>query len=399
MIAKNEERWIGECLEHLKPLASELIVIDTGSTDRTMEIAREKGARVSQIKWEGDFAKARNASLEKATQRWILVIDPDERIGSKDFAQIKQLCEAKGVMAYSFDTRNYSENASASGFKPCRGEYPEEKNYPGYFESRKVRLFQNIPTIRFVGSVHELVESTISGKTEESSIPFHHYGSSKVIEAEKGKQQFYQKQGIKKIQENPSDWKSHFELGIEYIGAGEFKKAIDQLEKARALKPRDPLVLSNLGYAYMEGGKLGQAESTLSECLKIDDKYHDALLNLGVTKMRGKKWTEALPFFDACTKSHPKSFLAFRNAGLAWAHLKKYKAAAKCLEHSLKLFPQYTEARIDLALTCVAGGRPDLAQKLLEQAVKENPQSLRARAVLDEIKKGASENRSPSQQR
>src|SRR5665213_3668406 len=95
LITKNEEKWLGECLEHLKPLVSEVIVVDTGSTDRTMDIAREKGARVSQIKWENDFSKARNISLEKASQRWILIIDPDERIAERDLLKIKTLTENK----------------------------------------------------------------------------------------------------------------------------------------------------------------------------------------------------------------------------------------------------------------------------------------------------------------
>ncbi len=388
LIAKNEERWIGECIEHLKSLCHEIIVVDTGSTDKTMDIARAKGARVSQIKWENDFAKARNASMQKATQRWILIIDPDERIAPADIPKIKALIETKDVIAYSFNSRNYSENPAASGFIPNRGEYPsEEKNYPGYFESRKVRLFQNIPSIRFVGSVHELVESTITGKTVASNIPIHHYGSSKAVNEEKQKKPFYQAQGMKKVAENPKDWKAHFELGVEYLGASEHVKAYGELEKARALKPTDPLILSNLGYAYMEAGKLELADKYLTECLKYDPNYHDALLNRGVVLMRREKWEEAIKVFDALVKKHPKSFLAVRNAGLCYAHMKNLQAAAKCFEMALKMFPNYVDARVDLGVTCFAAGRPDVAKPILEQALQMDPHSLRAKAVLDDIHK------------
>jgi len=289
-------------------------------------------------------------------------------------------------MAYSFNSRNYSENSSASGFMPCKGNFPSlEKKYPGFFESRKVRLFQNIPSIRFVGSVHELVETTIKGKVVESVIPFHHYGSSKEVNEAKNKKPFYQAQGIKKVNDNPRDWKAHFELGVEFLGAGEHAKAHQELEKARQLRPSDTMILSNLGYAYMEAGKLDKAEAILLECLKYDPNFHDALLNRGVVEMRRERWDGAIKHFDALVKKHPKSFLAIRNAGLCYAHQKKFQGAAKCFELALKIFPNFLDARIDLGITCFAAGRPDIAQPILEQALSQDPKSLRARAVLDDI--------------
>jgi len=387
MITKNEEAWIGDCIEHLKPIVDEFIVIDTGSTDRTIEIARKKGARVSKIQWENDFAKARNRSLEKATQRWILIIDPDERIGKKDLEKIKKLTGDKNIMAYSFNSRNYTENPSVSGYIPCKGHYPEEQNYVGYFEGRKVRLFQNIPTVRFVGSVHELVEPTIHGKILESDIPFHHYGSTQEIAKKKEKHAFYQAHSQKKAKENPSSWKAQFELGVEWLSSKQHKKAVTALEKARELKPRDPMVLSNLGFALMEAARLDEAQEVLEECLKNKDNYHDALLNLGVVEMRRSQWAKAIERFSVLLKAHGSSFLGLRNVGNCYAQLKKYREAARCLEQALKIFPAYNEARLDLGIVCFAGGRPDLAKKVLTEALKENPKSVRARAVLDEIEK------------
>ncbi|MBN8555290.1 MAG: tetratricopeptide repeat protein [Deltaproteobacteria bacterium] len=385
LITKNEEAWIGECIAHLKPIVSEFIVVDTGSTDRTIEIARAAGARVSKVQWQNDFAKARNTSLEKATQRWILIIDPDERLAKKDLEKLKNLTLARDAMAYSFNARNYSRNPAVSHFKPSSKEYPlEEKDYPGYFESRKIRLFQNIPSIRFVGSVHELVETTVKGKIIESDIPFHHYGSTPEMDAEKNKRSFYQEQGTKKINENPNDWKAHFELGVEYLGAKEHGRAVKELERAKQLKPNDSLILSNLGYAYMEAGKLSEGQNTLDECLRLDPHYHDALLNLGVIQMRRQKWAQAVEIFDKIVKKYPGSFLAYRNSGNCFAHQRKFQAAAKCFEKAIQLFPQYADARIDLGLVCIAGGRPDVAKPILEEALKISPSSLRAKALLDE---------------
>ncbi len=387
LIAKNEEKWIGDCLEHLKALASEIVVVDTGSTDRTIEIAREKGARVSQIKWENDFAKARNASLDRATGRWILIIDPDERLAARDIEKMRALVEAKNIVAYSFNTRNYSDNPVASGFSPCKGEYEEEKQYPGYFESRKVRLFQNIPSIRFVGTVHELVESTIKGTIVASDIPFHHYGSTKEVTQEKKKHDLYRAQGQKKIQEQPHDWKAYFELGVEFLTEGNPAKAVKELEKAHQLKPKDPLIMSNLGYAYLETGKLDQSARVLDECLGFAPKHHDTLLNRGVVEMRRNRWADAITSFQRLVDLHPKSFTTWRNIGLCYAHLKNYQKAAEAFEKALKVFPQYHEARIDLGVVCFAGGRADLAKIVLQEALKHQPQSMRARVVLEDVEK------------
>ncbi len=390
-IAKNEEKWIGECIDHLKSIVSEFIVVDTGSTDRTMDIAREKGARVSSIKWENDFSKARNASLEKATGRWILIIDPDERIADLDLPKIVELTKDSQVMAYSFMTRNYTTNSLASGFTPCTGQYAAyEKDYPGYFESGKVRLFQNVPNIRFVGSVHELVETTVKGKTVTTPIPFHHYGSTQEVQKEKNKRSFYQAQARQKVGEEPKNWKAHFEMGIEFLEVGEYRQACEALKKARDLNPKEALVLSNYGYALVEAGKHDEAEQVLTACLQLDAKNHDALLNLGVNEMRRKNWEKALACFDHLIKVHPRSFLAFRNAGNCFARLKKLKEAAGCFEHSLKIYPEYADARIDLGIVCFAGGRLDLAEKILGEALHQMPSSLRAQALLDEIKKAKS---------
>lgn len=388
LIAKDEEAWIGDCIENIKPICKEIIVVDTGSKDRTMEIAREKGARVSQIKWENDFAKARNASLDKATQRWILIIDPDERIAGRDLEKIVKLTEESSAMAYSFNARNYSENAQASGFKPCTGEYAdEERGQSGFFESRKVRLFQNTPNIRFQGTVHELVESSITGKVVESEIPFHHYGSTKQVVVQKNKKELYRKQADKKISEEPNNWKAHFEKGVELLGSSDFREAAVSLEKARDLNPGQALVLSNLGFAYMESGKFDQAEQTLKACLKIEPSNHDAYLNWGVTEMRRKKYEEALKVFDQLIRIHPQSFMGFRNAGNCFARLKNLNQAAACFQQALKIFPDFNEARIDLAVVCYAGGKLDVSQKILDEALKRDPYSLRAQALKDEIAK------------
>ena len=79
MIVKNEERFIQGALKSAKDWANELIVLDTGSEDRTVELARALGAKVYHFNWSDDFAAARNASLSYATSDWVAILDADER--------------------------------------------------------------------------------------------------------------------------------------------------------------------------------------------------------------------------------------------------------------------------------------------------------------------------------
>ena len=78
VIAKNEEAVIARCIDSVKDLAGEIVILDTGSTDRTMEIAREMGARVFEQPWEDNFAKAKNACMSHATGDYIFFLDADE---------------------------------------------------------------------------------------------------------------------------------------------------------------------------------------------------------------------------------------------------------------------------------------------------------------------------------
>lgn len=94
MIVKNEEQVLGRCLDCLKEIADEIVVIDTGSTDRTKEIAARYTSRIYDYKWEDDFAKARNFSFSKATMDYIYVADADEVIDEENQKQFLFLKEA-----------------------------------------------------------------------------------------------------------------------------------------------------------------------------------------------------------------------------------------------------------------------------------------------------------------
>ena len=113
MISKDEEKFIGKSLESAKEIADELIVVDTGSKDKTKNIAAELGAKVFDLEWKDDFSLAHNYAISKATGDWILVLDADEMISTKDHKRLLKLLEEEKVDGYILEQRTYSKNIEA----------------------------------------------------------------------------------------------------------------------------------------------------------------------------------------------------------------------------------------------------------------------------------------------
>lgn len=93
MIAKNEDNHIEECLKRLRPCKFEVVVVDTGSVDRTIEIAQKYTDKVFHFAWCEDFSAARNFSIQQASNDWVLVIDCDEYLENVNLAELEEALE------------------------------------------------------------------------------------------------------------------------------------------------------------------------------------------------------------------------------------------------------------------------------------------------------------------
>jgi tetratricopeptide (TPR) repeat protein len=143
MIVRNEEEWLRDCLKSVMDAADEIVVVDTGCTDHTMDIAREFEAVCIKSEWKQDFSEARNAALAHATGDWILWIDADERLEKGQLNQLKSLINDTHpeVGGYLLNIRNFMG----------------DKKNPDIYWHRAVRLFRKLPETRFVGRIHEQV--------------------------------------------------------------------------------------------------------------------------------------------------------------------------------------------------------------------------------------------------
>ena len=179
MIVKNEERFIDQCLASVRDFVDEIIIVDTGSEDRTMEIAERHGAKIFMHPWIGDFSVARNHSLDHAGSEWILVLDADEKLALRDAVQLRDLIRNTTCQGFKLIQRNYLWDARVACSKPVPQDYEEGRDYSNCVDVPVIRLFRNCPLIRYHGRVHELVDPVF----EARRLPFlftdlviHHYG-------------------------------------------------------------------------------------------------------------------------------------------------------------------------------------------------------------------------------
>jgi tetratricopeptide (TPR) repeat protein len=161
MIVKNEARFLAGCLDSIAGLVDEIVVVDTGSTDRSPDIAAAHGARVQHHTWHDDFSAARNQALDQAVGDWILYIDADERVRPYERSRLEQDLGAASLCA------------TTVRFHPRTGytAYPEH------------RLFRRDPRIRFRGAIHETMMPDINqmvatgqGRVGSSNLTIDHLG-------------------------------------------------------------------------------------------------------------------------------------------------------------------------------------------------------------------------------
>jgi glycosyltransferase involved in cell wall biosynthesis len=281
MIVKNEEKHLAYCLNSLSPVADEMIVVDTGSTDKTKEIAEVFGARVFDIEWTNDFAVARNHSLSKAHGDWILVMDADEVISFQDYAKLKKLISRKDKIAYNLVTRNYINKTAGDGWMCNDSTYIHEQAGRGWFPSGKVRLFPNNEKIRFENPIHELVEYSIMkigmGK-QESGIPVHHYGELDTNKAAVKDAQYYEL-GVQKMKESGGDFKSVWELAVQAGELGKLEESIELWHKVLGFKQREAAAYFNLANHYLHLGKYEDSYDCSRKSYALDPKDQSAVLS------------------------------------------------------------------------------------------------------------------------
>lgn len=218
LIVRDEEEMLGDCLASVADLADQLVVVDTGSNDRTIEIARECGAEVHHFEWCDDFSAARNASITHATGDWILWLDADERLEVDSIPELKRcLRRERRPVIYRVRIRNVKADGKSTSLSDAH------------------RLFTRHPGIRFDGIIHEQISPSahqVGAEERGSQIFLYHLGYGLEGAAAAAKQARNRTLLEKRVQEHPDDAYAHYTLAHNYREAKELEAAIDHYRKA-----------------------------------------------------------------------------------------------------------------------------------------------------------------------
>ena len=220
MIVKNEENYLPGCLNSIKDVVDEIIIVDTGSTDKTIEIAKSFGAKIYYFEWNNNFSEARNESLKYATKDWILIMDADDKFCSEDINQFKTLLNTAldTDAVYYFETLNYcgssiENNTITVNLNP--------------------RLFKNNHGFHYEGEVHnQLINSAYEFKSLCDSIRIYHYGylDKNIVSKDKRTRNISLLE--EQIRKDSTNKYAYFNLGNEYFALGDIKKALDYYYKS-----------------------------------------------------------------------------------------------------------------------------------------------------------------------
>ncbi|GAB4318493.1 MAG: hypothetical protein Kow0074_07730 [Candidatus Zixiibacteriota bacterium] len=424
MIVKNEEEHLPRALESAKRLVSQIIVVDTGSTDRTVEIAKSYGAEVYHHKWEGDFSKARNISMGYADADWILILDADEELVAEDLPVIRQTLRETDFRALSLSVYNFSR---------------ERQMYTSFLPS--VRLFR-----RDLGAYYDgIVHNQLRFPTEEGvlRIPARilHYGYGLTPEKMARKVERSRTLLEQQLRENPDNAFAHFNLAqllrgadekptpemmdkvifhagravdltspdeqnerhihlmalhqlcTAYFNKGDHERAAECAHRALAHKPGYLDAILSLGHVHSMDGQFDLAKKYYLEYLDRQRSYdehaetdhvillhlrsrHNAYYGLGlIAEMQGDN-AEAVGWYTRCIEERDDYIDVHYRLAIALKNIGQKDRARKELTAELNRHPANVEARLELADLCFEVNDTDTAIECLREGLEHDPESV-----------------------
>ena len=204
IICKDEERTILRCINSARQMVNEIIVVDTGSIDQTKEIVRKTGATLLEIKWENDFAKARNYAIDHSHGEWIIFLDADEYFNETDPKKIIECITRAKQLGNDYlitEILNLGDQGIKSSFKT-------------------IRVFKNRKIIRYAGRIHEKLvkkKGTFNGYDCSEQIKIYHDGYIRQVEEDKNKSKRNETILLEVLKEEPNNSDINFYLMQEHI--------------------------------------------------------------------------------------------------------------------------------------------------------------------------------------
>lgn len=386
MIIKNEENFLPVCLESAKDLVDEIIIIDTGCTDKSVEIARHYGAKIYPYEWTQDFAAARNESIKYASSDWILYLDADERLLPEDADKIREIVKREDLTAVNI-----------------RVVIPQPPgNVIKFYAIDYCRLFRNLPGITFEGIAHEQVLPSIhrlGGKVVKSDINIDHWGHNVAKEKRREREERNLQTLKAEVARTPEDPFNHYNLALthrflgdtqsairefeqvlatndgdlkkeligithtflsqSYLAVNDYKKAWENSQTAIEMLPEEPLpnyIAATTAFAQHK------FETAIEYLQKIIDKFenHEApvviadmdisqvYFDLGNCFYLDHRINQAVNYYEKALEINPNSKEINFNLGNCFFIDGKYQAARKIYEKVLGIDSKFTPAQMNL---------------------------------------------------
>lgn len=338
MMVKNEGKYLEECLQGLQPLRdaleSELIIVDTGSDDDSVEIAKRFTDKVYFHEWANNFSQMRNKTISYAKGEWVLIIDGDEVLQEPqpliDFLRSK-------------DRKKYGTVAIS-----CRNVTNVELGV--YSTLVGFRLFKNDGFFHYEGSVHNQPQF----KGETMALPqtyLWHYGYLSN-DAELMERKFKRTSAIllKELDENPTDVYYWTQLSVTYAMHNEYDKALKAAETAYSLLPEKRtancmFVLLQLMLVYQHEEMHEQVIKVCRESMAIKEGYIDVYYYYAETQAMLKNYKEAVVYYEKYLQqlaSYDQQ--AERDVSVIEYTLGNFEAAYYNLSQMLKSLQEYDKA-------------------------------------------------------
>jgi len=365
MIVKDEEQALPACLDSVKAVVDEIVVLDTGSSDRTMAIAQEYGATVAQFPWGNDFAAARNEALKYVTGDWVLVLDADEQLTEEAGPHIRTAMADDTLLVVSLIRQEIGAVQSPY--------------------SLTSRLFRRHEAIRFDRPYHALIDDSVIALLKAEPqwnfatlqvVALIHSGYEVKAIAQKNKQARAQAAMEAYIANHPDDPYVCNKLGALYVNSGKTKEGMALLKRGLTDVNLEPPIAYELHYhlgnAYARKRNMDKAvihyqgaiAQNIFPILKLG-----ALINFGALLHEAGEYEMAQRPLSAAIEIDPTCMLAYYNLGLVFKALGHYKNAIAAYEKAIELQPDYAQAYQNLGVVWFKCGNVDEALNYFGKAI------------------------------
>ena len=361
VIARNEAQNLPRLLESVRDVVSEIVLVDTGSTDETAAIAKRAGARVVAHPWQESFALARNAGLAEVRSPWVLILDADEALHPDDRPLLRALPDSLTGVEGCF-LRVISFVGAAPG--------------PDQVHDCRLSLFRNRPEYRFQGAIHEQILPSIYAADARAVItvaPIRilHYGYlSTGTKSGKRERNLSILQAALTREPDEPFW--HYAIAAEWMGEGDFAQALEHLAVAARLWspafPHHSDVVRKQIICLTELQRMDGAVDLARAGLQLHPAYTDLAFLAGVAELRRHQAAAAREWFARCLELGEAPYRyqswsgvgGFRSLAALGALAEQPQEAAAYFRAALMEAPDWQSAQVGLAGA--------LAQMPLEQA-------------------------------